>query len=188
LTLSQFGRCPGSSEGLGEAILPPHFSIVFRTHFLNNAAGKTNPDQTRAARGKLGFIMLFATLLAFGVAFGIATLLGADSKTIGVAMIAVAVGSIATIGPIVMKFGRETFGVAVMFAGAARMLLALGVCYFARESSPELMTRPLFLGVGSAVLLLMVVEVWTAIRILSAMEREHGPAFNKADDTQRKAA
>ncbi|MBX3379770.1 MAG: hypothetical protein KF805_06720 [Phycisphaeraceae bacterium] len=132
--------------------------------------------------------MLLATLGAFGAAFGIAALLGGDSKTIGVALLAIAIGSLATLGPVVMKFGRESFGVAVMFAGAARMMLALGVCYFARETMPELMTRPLFLGVGSAALLLMVVEVWTSIRILSAMEREHRPATSGADDSQRKAA
>ncbi len=131
--------------------------------------------------------MLLATVAAFGITFGVALGLGGDSKTIGFAMLAIAIGSLATLAPVVMKFGRDTFGVAVMFAGASRMILALGVCYFAREGVEGLMTRPLFLGVGSAALLLMVVEVWTSIKILSAMEREHGPAF-KSDDSQRKAA
>lgn len=129
--------------------------------------------------------MLFATVGAFAVASGVAALLGADGATLGVALLAIAIGSLATLGPVIMKFGRESFGVAVMFAGAARMILALGVCYAAREMSPDLNSRALFLGVGSAALFLMVVEVWTSIRILSAMERERA---SHPDDTQRKAA
>lgn len=163
----------------------PTFSPRFRKHFLNSVASNTNPNQTRAARGKLGFVMLFATIAAFGIALAVAALLGGDARTVGVALLAIAIGSVATLGPVIMKFGRESFGVAVMFAGAARMILALGVCYAAREMAPDLNSRALFLGVGSAALVLMVVEVWTSIRILSAMERERA---SHPDDTQRKAA
>ena len=136
--------------------------------------------------------MAVATVVALGLTWGVAGVLGADGFTLRTALVAVAIGSVATLVPVLMKFGRDYWGVAVMFAGAARMMVSLGYCYFVRENYAEVLARPLFLSVGVAALLLLVVEVVTSVRILSALERERiasAPASTGGgQDMQRKIA
>lgn len=116
--------------------------------------------------------MLAATIVAFGVAFLVGKTLGADASNLRFALVALALGSFATFVPAVLAISKETWGVAVLVAGMARALIALGYCFALKETDPAVLPRPLFLAVASAAMFLLVVEVVVSIRILSSIERQ----------------
>ncbi len=132
--------------------------------------------------------MLIATVVAAGASWALASSLGADSFTLRTVLIAAAIGAAATMAPAVLKIGRDHWGVFVMGAGVARMLLSVGYCYAVREMSPEVLSRPLFVGVVAGALLLLIVETATSIKVLSALERRREMAAPAADATHRELA
>lgn len=129
-----------------------------------------------------------ATLAAFGLAWLIASRLGADAFTMRKVLEATAIGIPATFLPVVLRIKSDYWALSVVGAGTARMLLCLGFCYAVREASPEVLVRPLFIGVGSGACLLLAVEVAASIRILSAIDRERSSALPASDPTTRKPA
>lgn len=116
-------------------------------------------------------VMALATLGATGLGVLVCVGLGGDATAVKACLGAIVLGSLATLGPILMRFSIDYWGVAVMVAGAARIALALAVCYIVREINPGLSPRPMFLGVGSAMFILLVVEVMASVRVLSAADR-----------------
>lgn len=131
--------------------------------------------------------MAVATLLAAGVSWLVAQRLGADALTLRHVVIAAFIGALATAIPVVLRIGRDHWGVVVMGAGVARLLLSLGYCYAIREASPDVLSRPLFVGVVAGAVLLLITEVTTAIRILSALERQRELGAPSADATRKTA-
>lgn len=101
---------------------------------------------------------------------------------------AAAIGIPATFAPVILRIKPDYWALSVVGAGTARMLLCLGFCYAVREAAPEVLSRPLFIGVASGAALLLAVEVAASIRILSAIERERLGAAAMADPTTRKPA
>jgi len=135
-----------------------------------------------------GKVMVAAVLAGAGVSWLIAWRLGADPSTLRTVLIAAAIGAVPTLAPAVLRVGRDYWGVCVMGSGLARMLFSLGFCYAVREATPEIMARPLFVGVVAGALLLLVVEAVASIKILSAMERRRDLAAAPADSTNRELA
>ena len=132
-------------------------------------------------------VMGLATLLAAGVSWGVSDFLGADAFTRRTVLIAGALGAVATVAPVVLRVRAEYWGVAVMAAGVGRILLSLGFCYAVRESSPEVLSRPLFVGVVSGVFLLLVIEVTTAVKILATIERRRSAPLDGAPSNGKAA-
>lgn len=115
--------------------------------------------------------MALGTLAAAGLGVAVCLGLGGDATAVKACLGAMMLGSVATLGPILMRFSVDYWGVAVMVAGAARIGLGLGVCYLVRELNPGLSPRPMFLGVGSAMFILLVIEVLASVRVLSVADR-----------------
>lgn len=114
--------------------------------------------------------MLLATLVAMGLAWGVARSLGANAATERTLLLALLAGSFATAGPAVFSIGKDHWGIAVLVGGMIRGLVIFGVCMMARETGAEILRRPLFLGALCGAVLLMIVESALAIRILSRLE------------------
>lgn len=132
-------------------------------------------------------IMGVATLVAAGLSWGVASALGGDAFTLRTVLIATGLGAIATAAPVLFRARAEYWGVVVLAAGVGRLLLSLGLCYVVRQNSPEVLARPLFVGVVSGAILLLIVEVVTAVKILSAIERRRHATLAGAN-THGKAA
>ena len=96
--------------------------------------------------------MLPITVLAVAVAVGATLGLGGSSREVGRVVLALAVGSIATLGPLLLQLGRESWGVGVLACGLARSLLVLGTVYLIETNTPGVEKRSLYLGamVGAA--------------------------------------
>ncbi len=148
----------------------------------------TSAPEIPVPRAAYGAGMLAASVAAAGLSWAVAAWLGGDSFTVRTVLIASAVGLVATLAPAVLRVGRDHWGVAVMGAGVARMLLSLGFCYAVREASPEVLARPLFVGVVAGAMLLLVVEATAAIRVLAALERRREMAARPAAEPNRKLA
>lgn len=132
-------------------------------------------------------VMGVATLVAAGLAWGVAAGLGADASTLRIVLMASGAGALATFAPVVFRVRSEYWGVAVMAAGVGRILLSLGCCYLVRESSPGILARPLFVGVVSGAFVLLVVEVTSAVKILAAIERRRSTPLDGAPSNGKAA-
>lgn len=132
-------------------------------------------------------VMGVATLVALGLAWGVAAALGADAFTLRIVLVALGFGTIATFAPVVFRVRSEYWGVSVMAAGVGRLLLSLGCCYLVRESSPDVLARPLFVGVVSGAFVLLVVEVTSAVKILAAIERRRTTPLDGAPSNGKAA-
>ncbi len=136
-------------------------------------------DARPIPRAAYGLAMLLTTLVAVGVAWGVARGLGSNGVTERTLLLAFLAGSFATAGPVVLRVGKDHWGVLVLVCGMLRGLVIFGVCMMARETDPEILRRPLFLGGLCGAVLLMVVESILAIRILSGLEKGAGPGAVK---------
>lgn len=151
--------------------------------------GLTSPDAQSAPaalagespRRALAVVLAGATVAAGLVAWVVADRLGADAHTSRRVLEATAIGIPATFAPVVLRLGRDSWALAVVGAGMARMMLSLGYCFALRELDPGILARPLFLAVASGAALLLVVEVGATVRMLSRLERGRGaPMSNSA--------
>jgi hypothetical protein len=107
-----------------------------------------------------------AGLLCAGV---VTAALGADAKTVAFALLAIAVGSIATFIPAILHIGRDYWGIAVLFSGTARSLIVLAIAYAVSQSGTP--GRPLFIGAIAGAAVILIAETAAAIRILATLER-----------------
>lgn len=136
-----------------------------------------------------GVWMALATIGALGCAAGAGAYFGGGRAEIAAAVTAVAIGSVLTLAPAVMRIGVEHWGVAVLLCGMARGLVALGAAYLMTQNDPGLAARPVFLGAGAGVLLLLAIESAAAVAILSRLERrrvalKHGSSTGAPPLTQ----
>jgi len=107
------------------------------------------------------------------VASGAARAFGGESLTVTLAGATVLIATCATLFPgiLVLRGGAQTWGMLVMAASMARMLMVLGLgAYF--DETRELTRQAYWMGsvVGAAVVL--AGETTLAIKILSRLERE----------------
>lgn len=115
--------------------------------------------------------MALATLASLASAWGTAAAMHASITVCMQAFIALAIGSILTFGPVLLRIGSEHFGVAVLFCGAARGLVSLAAAYFIADQHPNDPHRSLYMGVAAGAIFLLIVETLLTINILSAIER-----------------
>lgn len=108
-----------------------------------------------------------ASVAAVGIAAGVAAALGGDSRSIGIAAVAVFVGSIASFIPAVLGLSKvnETFGMAVLAASIGRMFVALGIVVIAAVAM-DLPRRPIGIGAGAGLLVALMSEVPLALLVL----------------------
>lgn len=130
----------------------------------------TIPDIPRM---KFGLWMGLATALALVLCWVVAVALGGSSESAIIACRFVAIGSIATLAPILLQAGASHWGVLVMVSGMLRSLTAVGLAY---SAASEHASRPIMLAAVSATGLLLVVESALAIRMLSKLDRERAGA------------
>jgi hypothetical protein len=114
--------------------------------------------------------MLAASVLAIAGAAAWSWTLGGLS-TVQTVLIALAIGSLATAVPVVMKISADYWGVAVLFSGTVRAMLILGICYMLTQSN-QYPNRAIFLPAVTAAIFLLAVESAAAVRILAGLERQ----------------
>jgi len=148
----------------------------------------TDVSSIQIPRGRYGLCMLAATLVALALGWIVATRLQADGTALKVLFLAFAFGAFATAIPACFPISREYWGLAVVVSGVGRAMLMLGVCFVARELNPEMIARPLFLGVASGAMLLLFTEVVLAVRILSDIERRRTLGAAPSDPATRNPA
>ncbi len=120
-------------------------------------------------RASYGLTMAVVTALGLACAGVVAAGLGADARTVGFVLGTLAIASVATVIPAALSIGREYWGVAVLFCGTGRGLAVLAIAYILGQSGVP--TRPLFIGVVSGAVLILILESIAAIRILAQIER-----------------
>lgn len=148
----------------------------------------TDASSIQIPRARYGLAMLAATLVALALGWIVATRLGADGGTQRILLLAFAFGAFATAVPACFPISREYWGLAVVVSGVGRAMLMLGVCFVTREVNPEMVARPLFLGVASGAMLLLFTEVVLAVRNLSDIERRRTLGAAPSDPATRKPA
>jgi hypothetical protein len=114
--------------------------------------------------------MAGATAAALGVTWVMATKSGGTPEDVQAALIAVAVGSVATFAPAMLRIGREHWGVAVLFCGVVRVMIALLVAWMLAKGANQ-SHRPLYMGIAAGAFLVLIVETFSTVKILSAIER-----------------
>lgn len=128
------------------------------------------PDPNHIPRGRFGLLMLPITLLAAAVAVGVALGLGGSSREAGLVVLALAVGSVASLGPLLLRLERESWGVGVLACGLARSLLVLGTAYLIETNTPGVEKRPLYLGAMVGAVAILAAETAVAVMILQGIE------------------
>jgi hypothetical protein len=114
--------------------------------------------------------MLAATCLAAGVAW-VASRQMASANEANTCLTALAIGSLATFIPVVLRISADFWGLTVLASGLARAMIVLGVCYFLTQAKPGLVERAVFLPAVAAVILLLIVESAAAVKFLSTLDR-----------------
>jgi hypothetical protein len=109
--------------------------------------------------------------LAMVLCGAVTAVLGGDGQAIVIASSALAVGLGLSLAPVLVGVRMEGFGMAVVAASGARLLVALGIVVIAAVSM-DLPRRPIGLGVGAGLLLSLVAETILAMAILSRVNRK----------------
>lgn len=109
-----------------------------------------------------------ASVAAIGIAAGLTAALGGEGKSIGIAALAVFIGSIASFIPAALGLSKvnETFGMAVLAASIGRMFVALGIVVVAAFAM-ELPRMPIGIGTGAGLLVALMAEVPLALFVLN---------------------
>lgn len=97
--------------------------------------------------------------------------LGGDGQTIVIGALALAVGVLISLAPIIVNVPAHSFGIAVVGASGARMLVAMTVVVIA-TAVLDLPRRPLGLGVGTGLLMSLIAETLLALAVLSRVNRK----------------
>lgn len=127
-----------------------------------------------------GVVMGLATAAALGVAWGTAMyvvegtpIAASGSASALLAVKALAVGSFATLAPIVLQIGHDTWGLAVLLSGAARAVIALAFALVVSQMSAPgtIEPRPLFMGICAGTVFLLIIETAASVAVLSRIEK-----------------
>ncbi|QOJ00230.1 MAG: hypothetical protein HRU70_06905 [Phycisphaeraceae bacterium] len=124
-----------------------------------------------ASRKSFGLAMLGATLAALALGVGVSAAMGGGWDAGRSVVVALAAGSFLTFIPALVPISREYWGVGVLFCGATRGLVVIGLAYALSggEGGPE--RRPVMVGSASGAGLLLAVETALAVVLLSRLER-----------------
>lgn len=125
---------------------------------------------TQPPRSLYAGLTLAVAALATGCAFAVArTTGGPDAPAVAVAGL---VGVVSLIGllPVLVR-SAQSFGIAVLGASVARLLLAMFASVMLTEVG-GMASRPVWLGVVAGAGLMLVAESAAAIAILSSIERK----------------
>lgn len=117
----------------------------------------------------VGMALVGAVSLAVSAA--ITAYLGGDGQTIVIGASALAVGILISLAPIIINIPTHSFGIAVVAASGARMLVAMAVVVIA-TAVLDLPRRPLGLGVGAGLLMSLIAETLLALAVLSRVNRK----------------
>ncbi|MGD9689557.1 MAG: hypothetical protein AB7K52_06875 [Phycisphaerales bacterium] len=135
-------------------------------------------DTPAIPRRTFGLVMGVSTAVALGLTWMVAVwiaqgtpLESAGPASARAAVLALLIGSIATLGPALMRVGVDHWGFAVLLSGVARAMLALAVGFLLTQTSTGLEPRPLFMGVCAGAVLLLIIETALCISILSRLDR-----------------
>lgn len=117
-------------------------------------------------------LMALAAGLSVAAAFGVATLLGADSRSAGLAAAAVGGASIASFLPslIQLRSGAAGFGLLIFGASIARLMLLM-VIVLAIDNGGTVDRRPFVLGVLAGAAITLIIETAAAVIILKKLDR-----------------
>lgn len=164
----------------------------FRYFWYPPVIAPATTPQLSIPRATYGLIMAGATVAGLACAAAVASGLGGSGEVVRYALIALAVGSIATFVPAMFLISAEYWGVAVLFSGVARGLIVVAISYFITQGNPDLSSKALFYGSISGAGMVLFVETATAIVMLSKVERtrqalklqnSNSPATSAADRT-----
>lgn len=109
--------------------------------------------------------------LSMLVAGLVAAVLGGDGQSIGIIAGAMITGMGVSLAPVIVGVKQEFFGVSVLAAGGARMLIVLAIVMIAAMTL-GLENRPIGLGAGAGLLLNLIAETVLAMAILSRVDRK----------------
>lgn len=101
----------------------------------------------------------------------IIAVLGGDGQAIVVGSSALAIGIALSLAPVIIGVKQDMFGMAVVAASGARMIIALAIVVIATVAM-DLSRKPLGLGVGAGLLISLIAETMLAITILSRVSRK----------------
>ena len=127
-------------------------------------------DPNHIPRGRFGLLMLPVTVVGAALAASVAAGLGGGSSAVVQVLAAVLVGSIATLGPVLLSLSRESWGLGVLVCGMTRGLLILGTAYMIELNAVDVAKRPLYLGAVAGAVAILVAEAVVAVAILQGVE------------------
>jgi uncharacterized membrane protein len=129
-----------------------------------------NPDPNHIPRGRFGLLMLPVTAVGVAVAGGVALALNGGTDTLRQVVLAVLVGSVATLGPVLLRLSREQWGLGMLVCGMTRAMLILGTAYLIETNGVDVAKRALYLGVVAGAVAILVAEAVVAVAILQGVE------------------
>ncbi|MCC6678995.1 MAG: hypothetical protein IT436_17860 [Phycisphaerales bacterium] len=131
-------------------------------------------------------IMLAVIGLGTAAAFGIAVSLGGPARIAGLAAGIVAAASLVSLLPGLLHLKAENWGLAVLGASMARMLLVLAVGFAA---DPDGGRRAFWMGLVAGAVVVLVAETGLTVSTLQKLEREKrsSPAASGAGREQVQA-
>jgi len=130
-------------------------------------------DSTLPASIKRGYAVatVIVGLLSLAVCGGIAAGLGADGQSMILSLAGLTIGIAIALAPVIIDVKSHSFGMAVVAASGARMLVALAVVMIGTMAL-DLPRKPIGLGVGAGLLLALVAETILAMSVVSRVNRK----------------
>lgn len=137
---------------------------------MTTDTGSTSNAWPALKRGyALGTLVIGAlSMLMCGVVIAV---LGGDGQAIVVGSAALAVGIALSLAPVIIGVKQDMFGMAVVAASGARMIVALVIVVIATVAM-DLPRKPIGLGVGAGLLISLIAETMLAMTILSRVNRK----------------
>lgn len=114
-----------------------------------------------------------AAVIALGaaLAFAIAAALGSGERTAGLAAAVVGAGSLISLAPGLLRLRAEHWGLAVMGASAARMLMVLAIGLAADPAGAG--RRGFWMGLVAGAVAVLIAETALAVTTLQRIERDN---------------
>lgn len=132
----------------------------------------TTPHRTWPSlkRGYALGLVLIGTVAMLASGF-ITAYLGGDGQAILIGSGALVVGLGISLAPVIVGVKPEMFGMAVLAASGARMLVALGIVMITAMAM-DLPRKPIGLGIGAGLLLMLIGESILAMAVVSRVNRK----------------